>query len=296
MAAQEEDSHHLGIAQRFQHVADGEEIAEGLRHLVVVDSHEAVVHPHMDEGRAAGRAGLRDFVLVMRELEVHAAAVKVEVRSQQARGHRRALDVPPRPALAPGRRPVGLAGLGPLPQHEIQRIELGLVDLHPRAGPQIVDSLARQPPVVRKLPHRVHHVAVRGDVGETFVDQRLRHRDDGAYEIGGARLQIRFLQAQRDAILVHRRGVPCGELAPILAVLRGPLDDLVVDIGDVADERDLVALRPQIPLHQVEHRQHARMADVEVVVHGDAAHVHAHFVVVQGFELFFFAREGVMDF
>ena len=56
-----------------------EEVAERLRHLLVVHAHEAVVHPELRERRVAGRAALRDLVLVVRELEVHAAAVDVEL-------------------------------------------------------------------------------------------------------------------------------------------------------------------------------------------------------------------------
>jgi hypothetical protein len=90
--------------------AHREEVAERLRHLLVVDAHEAVVHPHVGEAVAGGAAGLRDLVLVVRELEVHAAAVDVEMRAEQRGGHRRALDVPAGPARARA-SPTGSPGL-----------------------------------------------------------------------------------------------------------------------------------------------------------------------------------------
>ena len=61
----------------------------------------------LDELQAGERVAVRafrlgDLVLVVRELQVHAAAVDVEVVAEQLRAHRRALDVPARAALTPG--------------------------------------------------------------------------------------------------------------------------------------------------------------------------------------------------
>src|SRR5256885_8117113 len=63
------------------HVADGEEVAQRLGHLLVVHVDEAVVHPDLRE-RLAGRAfALGDLVFVVRELQVGAAAVDVDRKS-----------------------------------------------------------------------------------------------------------------------------------------------------------------------------------------------------------------------
>src|SRR6267154_1678482 len=56
----------------------------------------------------------------MRKLQVLPAAVNVEMRSQQFRAHRRALDMPARTPVAPRRLPEGLALLGALPQDKIE--------------------------------------------------------------------------------------------------------------------------------------------------------------------------------
>ena len=93
----------------------------------MVDVQQAVVCP--DHGRAdAGRAfTLRDLVLVVRELQVHAATVQIELFAEQRTGHRRAFDVPARAASAIGRlvlRVGRLVGLGCLPEHEVERIFL----------------------------------------------------------------------------------------------------------------------------------------------------------------------------
>ena len=52
-----------------------------------------MVHPEVGE-IAAGRAGLGDLVLVVRERQLGAAAVDVERSAQVAARHRRALEVP----------------------------------------------------------------------------------------------------------------------------------------------------------------------------------------------------------
>ena len=68
----------------------------------------AVVQPEARERLAAvGAFALRDFVLVVRELQVDAAGVDVDGLAQVRLGHRRALDVPARAAAAPGRVPAG---------------------------------------------------------------------------------------------------------------------------------------------------------------------------------------------
>ena len=77
----------------------------------------------MTAERLAGDAlALRDLALVVREDEVGAAAVQIEVRPEVLHRHRRALDVPARPADAERRTPRGLVGERRLPQHEVERV------------------------------------------------------------------------------------------------------------------------------------------------------------------------------
>ena len=55
------------------------EIAERLRHLLAFDLQEAIMHPVIrHHRRVEGAARLGDFVLVVRENEIDAAAVDVE--------------------------------------------------------------------------------------------------------------------------------------------------------------------------------------------------------------------------
>ena len=87
----------------FQHVANGEEVVQGLGHLLAIDADHAAVHPGVCVGLAGGGFALGDFVFVVRELKVAAAAMNVEGLAQAAGGHHRALDVTARTARAPWR-------------------------------------------------------------------------------------------------------------------------------------------------------------------------------------------------
>src|SRR5919202_6769876 len=110
------------------------------------------------------RFALRQFVLVVREAYVRAPAVDVRPIGQVLAHHRRALDVPPWAALSPRALPGGLAGLGGLPQREVQRapLEAGLALLRLA---HLLGTLVAQRPVIREALDGVVDVAVAGGVG-----------------------------------------------------------------------------------------------------------------------------------
>ncbi len=231
----------------------------------------------------------------MRELQVHAAGVNVELRAEQLVGHRGAFDVPARPALAPRRRPVRLTRLRLLPQHEVERIAFRLVDRDARARAQIAQLAAGQLAVVGKAGHRVHHVAVRRDVRVTLVDQLFDHRDDAGHVLRGLGLDVRPQQAEPVVVLVHRLREAARERLHALAVLLRAIDDVVVDVRDVADEGHLVAAILEIAAHDVERGLRPRMAHVAEVVDRIAAQVHAHHAGLERFEFFFATCVRVED-
>ena len=100
----------------------------------------------MHEGPAGGRLALGDLVFMVREDQVLAAAVDVDLLAQILFGHDRALDVPAGPAFSPGGAPEGLAFLFRLPEHEIQRVLLLFLAGHQKgaaAAHQIVGFLEK---------------------------------------------------------------------------------------------------------------------------------------------------------
>ena len=59
------------------------------------------MHPDIGEGAAMRAFGLGDFVLVVRELQIGAAAVDIEMIAEQGAAHGRTLDMPTRTTITP---------------------------------------------------------------------------------------------------------------------------------------------------------------------------------------------------
>ena len=272
VVALEQLGHHQGVAQR-------------LAHLLALDGHPGVVDPVAREA-PAGAVGLGLLVLVVGETQVDAAAVDVEGLAQVAARHGRALQVPARPAPTPGGVPGGvgrLGGLGGLPQGEVTRvalvgldvvIELGLV----LGGGQVLQTLVGQGAVAGQGAHVVVDVAGLSDVGVAGVQQALYQVDHlgdvacGARLVGGGG---------------HPQGAVGGVELPLEALGPGPprhrrlgggglAEDLVVDVGDVADEADLLAAALEPAAQDVEGDAAAHVADVGRALDGGTTQVDRH--------------------
>ena len=280
------------IAIDLRRLADGEEVAEGFGHLLIVDVDKAVVQPVVDELAAVGGLGLGDLVLVVREGEVAAAAVDVDRFSEIAVGHGGALDVPAGSALSPRGFPVGLAGLGSLPEGEVERVFLDVVDVNARAGLQIVDRLVAQLAVVLELERAVIHIAVHL-VGIPLLDQGGDDVDDLLNVLGGLRMHGGRLDAERLRIDEVLLDILLRDLVGGNALLVGALDDLVVNVGEVLHKGDVVAAVLEVTAEHVEHDDRAGVADVDVVIHRRAAGVHAHLALLDGHELFLLHGHGI---
>ena len=217
------------------------DVAEALRHLLALGiDHEPVVHPVVREALAQ-RHGLGTLVLVMRELEVHAAAVQVEPLAEEVEAHHDALAVPARPAVAPRRRPRRLARLGQLPQDEVGRMTLVLGAEHlavaaafDHVGEMLVDE---QSVVLDRLDIEVH--AVVGGVAAADLDELADHRHH-LFDVRGG---VRHVGGPRNTELAHRlephRLALGRDVLPRPVLVVGAVDDGVVDVGDVADQSNL---------------------------------------------------------
>ena len=309
-----------------QELADGDEVAEALRHLLAFHLQESVVHPDIRHALAAeGAAGLGDLVLVVGEDEVDPAAVNVErvadrvvalqpaAERLQELGHRhgRALDVPARAAgrCDAGRaRPAGLVRLRRLPQHEIHRVALVGGDVDARAGQHLVERAAGERTVAWRAGQRVHrrgrkqHVIL-GHVSHASGDEALDHRPHLVDVLGCARLVCGRQDPERGDILVklppRRFGDFCdrlverqvGKVADCAGV------DLVVDVGDVARINHMV--RPVDLAEQaeqnVEHDHRPGVADMGVVVDRGPADIDPHRRRIDGRELLLAAGQGVVE-
>ena len=300
--ANDEKPHGFSIVL-LQHFTDGEEVSQRLGHFLVVHPHKTVVQPESRQGLAAGTLTLGDLVFVVRKLQVRPPAMDVEGFSQRLAAHGRAFDMPAGPAFAvviTQRRAVplgvfGLTFLGRLPQHEVQRVVLAFLHRHALTGAQLVKRLARQLAVTREFAHGIVHVAASTPISQPFFLEDADHGQHLRHIVGRTRLQRRRLDIEGANILVHGRNHLVGQRADGDAALDCPLDDLVVDIGDVAHIGDLVAAELEPALHHIESHHHACMADMAKVVDGHAAHIHADLAGNEGRKIFYCTRQRVVN-
>ena len=189
---------------------------------------------------------LGDFVFVVREDEVEAAAVDVERFAEQLLAHGRALDVPAGAAGAPRAVPRRLAGLGGFPEGEVGRVAFAVgaaaaVALH------CVERAVGELAVVGVLGDVEVHVAA-GLVGEAAVDELFDERDDLGHALGGAGEVVDLVDAQRREVAVVVGDVLLGDVEHRDVALVGFVDQLVVDVGDVDDPVHLVAAVGEVAL------------------------------------------------
>ncbi len=114
------------------------------------------------------------------------------------------------------------------------------------------------------------HVGVTGL--DELRDQRL-HPIDPLGRAGrlGRRLDVEAVELLRELGLVLR-----GELGLGRLIALRPVDDVVVDVGDVADVRDCQPAPHEVAADRVEHDLLATVAEMGRVVRRWAAHVHRH--------------------
>ena len=199
--------------------------------------------------------------------------------------HGRALRVPTGTALAPGRRPAGLAGLGGLPQGKVQRISLVLVLLDARTHHKVIDLATGDLAIGRVAANGKVDVAVIRGVGVPLLDQSLDHGDHGADLLGGAGTNIRIEHVGAAHDVDELIGELLCHLLGATALVVGAVDDLVVYIGKVLRKGYLEAARDKPAADHVEADERARIANVDVVIHRGAAHVHADLALLDGSEL-----------
>ncbi len=133
VAGENQQAQHIRVTllQKFVHC---DEVAQRLAHLFAGQLEHAVVHPVAGEGFFGQALALGNFVLVMGEDEIVAAAVNVDGFAQVVQAHARAFDVPARSSRSPWAFPERLARLGRFPEREIAGEFLTLVLFQPGAG------------------------------------------------------------------------------------------------------------------------------------------------------------------
>ena len=259
---------------------------------------------------AQRRRGLRDLAFVVREHQVHAAAVDVETLAQIAGAHGRALHMPAGESLAPRRRPAhDMFGRRLLPQREVVRMALVALTVQlAGVGYDIVEIAARKPAVI-VFPVVLLHVEVDRAVrlvGEP-VGQNPLHEldllDDMSRRIGFDRGRLDVQGLHRTVVTLR---VVVGHLHRLQLFEPGLLGDLVLSlvgvvlqmshVRDVAHVTHLVAAGLEVAEQQVERHGRTGMAQMRVAVDRGAADIHAHAAGSQRLELLLAAGERIVKY
>ncbi len=152
---------------------------------------------------------------------------------------------------------------------------LSLVDLDPSAGDHLVEPPFGELAVVGKGAHGIVDVSV-DRVGELPPLEDADELDHLGDVLGRARLVGRGQAAERRHVAAELGDILLRELADRDPARPGTLDHPVVDVGDVADERDVVARGTKPTVKDVERDPGAAVPDVAAVVDRDPAQVGPH--------------------
>ena len=73
---------------------------------------------------------------------------------------------------------------------------------------------------------------------------------------------------------MHRPDETLGQIGERFTVLIGAIDDLVINIGNIADIGDLIAERFQITIDHIKHHHHSGVPQMTEVVNRHATDIH----------------------
>ena len=184
---------------------------------------------------------------------------------------------------APGAVPGRLARLGGLPDGEVERVGLAGLGVDAHALRELVDALLAELAVLVEAAHAEVHAAV-GRVGVVGADELADEVDDLGDGLGGPGLDVRARDPEPVGVHDVGGGVLLGHGRRVPPLGIGLVDDLVVHVGDVGDQRDVEAAVREPGAQDGEGDVGARVADVHQVVDRGAAAVDAGLAGVAGLE------------
>ena len=111
----------------FSQIMRENDIAERFGHLFALYGYKAVMHPDFGKSRKivflpVCAAALRNFILMMREFQICAAAVNVKRQAEMFLRHGRTFDMPARATTAPWAVPARFISIRWFPENKIGRI------------------------------------------------------------------------------------------------------------------------------------------------------------------------------
>ncbi len=203
--------------------------------------------------------------------------------------------MPARPAGSPGAVPGRLSGLGALPQGEIERVLLFFSRCHARPGLKLLDVATGELAVALEGAHPEIDVPRARGVGLAQLHERTDQGDHLRNVFRGLGFDVRPQDLQPVHVLIKGVDVARSQGLAGHAVLPGPDDDFIVDVGEVAGKGHGVALVAQESDQDVKDHGRAGMAYVAQIVGGDAADIELHTAGHQWNELFLAPGQRIVE-
>ena len=308
VALEAEEAVSQGIVAFFLQQGYGEELALGLAHFAVAGVQVGHMEPLGAPGMAQIAFRLGDFIGVVGESVVDAAAVEVQIFAVILHGDAGALDMPAGIAHTPRRIPLQRLilklGLGE-PEDEVVLVPLvgvlfyALTD----ADSQILLVVVIKDIITLELAGVEIDVAA-GKVGVAGVQQLGDDLDIVINEAGGGLHHVRAFDVQLAAVIKEGIGIVLGHLHDGLVLPVSTLEHLILafvsvrgqmaHVRDVHDTVDAVAGIAQKLFQHVLHDIAAEVADVGEVIHRGAAGIHFHMARCVGGEFGFLMGGGVV--
>ncbi len=295
VAAEQHVAHFHGCPAMFGEVFQGVKIAKRLRHFSAIDHQMRDVEPGRGEVAPAGAAALGNFVFVVREDQIDAAAVEVEGFTEIFANHRRAFEVPARASFPPGRGPEIFAILGAagLPEHEVADtlffvfIGIGALGLGATELELTFVEVGEFSVFRKRSDVEIDRAVLRG-IGVAFFDELLDHGDLLRDVLDGTGLDVRRQTLELIAVVVEFFRPKAGELRECLTRALGFADGFVVHIRKVAHVERSQATRFQSAAEDILEHKSAEITDMGGTIDGGSAAVKTECLAVDG--------RGFLDF
>src|SRR5258708_27796252 len=240
------------------------------------------MHPGAHERNdACEMLGLRNLAGMVRECEVLAPSMNIQLWAEVAHGHGAAFNMPAGSAGSPGTGPRGFAWCLSLPEDEIKRVLLMRIV---REVPALVGDFEHG--IIRIQAERVGHDGeirvpfdTEIDISTTLVgiaarDQNLDHFDHSRYLFGSAGVYIRAAHVQRIHVIEVTLGLAPAQFIPWYIQFAGLAQNIVIDVGHILDVFDRVAAKFQVADQCIEGDIGVSMTQVSGIIGANPADIH----------------------
>ena len=171
---------------------------------------------------------------------------------------------------------------------------LSLVYLYTGTSLHILQLPTAKLAVLREFLHAEVHIPLQL-VGIALVDELLHHVDDIRNMLRNLWIQVSPLYIQLVHGLKIAGNVTLADNGCLYSLGIGSLDDLIVHIGKVLNMLYLIAPIAEIPLDYIPGNKRTGIADMWVIVWGNAANIHAYLTWLLWDKLLFFSGKSIVN-